>query len=548
MPIRIIFRSLLTIAIVVSIMVLLLTWYKGYHGSIESILSVVNTRKNSSDLSAIISEPRFRYIQFLLVALIAVLIMLLWKFKDLYNLSAYYINSLIKFLKTLLVTTIATENKYLLIVPIGGIFYYAIVMPVCYDEGLTYLYFTSKGFLSSLSFYPEPNNHILHSLLTNLTIHLPFGDTEFRLRLPALTASIVTWMLSYKFLLKYYNRQVAMIVTATGSMIFMVFYYNYQSRGYAMVNLFFIACMYNAYGIMRKNDSLENWVWFGISSILGFYTIPSFLYPFITLNLVILLYNRPNWRRQFITNAIVTFITVALYLPVIIVNGLDALTNNPWVKPIARNTVISRLPSFLKVTLNELTQFPWWLVFLMFVPSFIYALVRRQKFNISLFLIFLLAPPVFMIAQSVIPFPRTFGYYGFILPFLAIISFAENIKKIPIVGLTIALIIVQLGLLYLFDKRIIPYEERDPQLNWTVKKLTNEMVGNKRYFSSGNLLGTTLLYELRVQGYPDAKVIFANGAVNADTVKNFDYIILGNEIDQTKNKKPLYVTEYFRVY
>ena len=107
---------------------------------------------------------------------------------------------------------------------------------------------------------------------------------------------------------------------------------------------------------------------------------------------------------------------------------------------------------------------------------------------------------------------------------------------------------MQLGLLYLFDKRIIPYEERDPQLNWTVKKLTNDMVGNKRYYSSGNLLGTTLLYELRVQGYSEAEVVFDNGYVNADTVKHFDYIILGNDIDKTKIKKPRYTTEYFRVY
>jgi hypothetical protein len=174
--------------------------------------------------------------------------------------------------------------------------------------------------------------------------------------------------------------------------------------------------------------------------------------------------------------------------------------------------------------------------------------VSRQKFVISLFLVFLLTPVVFLIVQSVIPFPRTFGYYGFILPFLAIISFVEYSKKIPVVGLAITLIIMQLGLLYLFDKRIIPYEERDPQLNWTVKKLTNDMAGNKRYYSSGNLLGTTLLYELRVQGYSEAEVIYGNGPVNADTLTQFDYIILGNQIDHTKIKKPRYSTAFFRVY
>ena len=173
-------------------MALLMTWYKGYKGSIESILSIVNTRKSSHDLSAIISEQRFHYIQMLLVVLIAALVLLLRNFNELYKISIYYIKSLFTFLKSLVITTLTTENKYLLLVPVSGIFYYAIVMPVCYDEGLTYLYFTSKGIFSSMSFYPEPNNHILHSLLTNLTIHLPFGDTEFRLRLPSLIASTFT--------------------------------------------------------------------------------------------------------------------------------------------------------------------------------------------------------------------------------------------------------------------------------------------------------------------------------------------------------------------
>ncbi len=545
---RTIFRILMLGVTALIIITLAATWYKGYQGSIEFITSIINTRKSSSEISLLIPGQRFRYIQLFLIAVIALMLLISWKFNILYQLLASYISQLFRFLKTLLLTTVHSENKYLMIIPVAGIFYYAIVMPICYDEGLTYIYFTSRSIFSSMSFYPEPNNHILHSLLTNFSILLPFGDTEFRLRLPSLLVSAVTWMLCYRLLLKYYNDRVAMIVTSLASMVFLVFYYSYQSRGYALVNLLFISAFYNTLGIINNRDNVDNWVWFGVSSILGFYTMPSFLYPFLTLNLIILVYNRPNLKKQFITNAIVSIVTVILYLPVIIVNGLAALTSNPWVKPIDRAEVINRLPSFLQQTLNELTQLPWWLILLMLLPSFVYALISRQRFIASLFFIFLIAPPVFLLAQSVIPFPRTFAYYGFILPFLAVAPFATQVKKIPAVSLVIILLICQAGLLFLFNRNIIAYEERDPQLNWSSKKFTDMMVGNKRYFSSGNLLGTTLLYELKTQGYTKAIVDFGTGPVSADTLKNYDYIIIGIDNDQSTTRKPRITTEYYRIY
>ncbi len=548
MLIRIFFRILIFATLGTIAAVLLMTWYKGYMGSIESIVSIVGTKKTAGDLSAIISPQRFTYIQILLLAVTAVLATLLWKFNLIYNTAYYYVGSLMRFTKSVVITSLTSPLKYLLIIPVAGTFYYAIIMPICYDEGLTYLYFTSKSIFASMSFYPEPNNHILNSLLTNITIHLPFGDTELRLRLPSLLVSVLTWMVAYKLLVTYYNKQLALIVTAVSSMVFLVFYYNYQSRGYALVNLCFVSALYNALGIIRKKEHRENWIWFGVASILGFYTMPSFLYPFITLNVIILIYNWRELKRQVLINAVVAAITIVLYLPIIIVNGLQALTSNPYVKILDRHEVIRKLPEFFQMSLNELTQFPWYMSLLLILPSCIYAIARRQSFNLSLFVIFLLAPFILLATHSVIPFPRTFIYYGFLLPLLAVISFEEQIQKISPRLLIILLVVIQLGMLYRFSQRIIPYEERDPQLNWSSKTYTNEMVGNKRYFSSGNLLGTTLLYELKTQGYDKAEVVFYNFPVNADTLRNFDYIIIGNETDRTKVKKPRITTQYYHIY
>src|SRR6476619_8613965 len=82
---RILFRSLLFLVIVLITMALVVTWYKGYQGSIESILSFINTRKNSRDLSALITERRFRYIQFLLLVLIFFMVGLMFTFNILFR-------------------------------------------------------------------------------------------------------------------------------------------------------------------------------------------------------------------------------------------------------------------------------------------------------------------------------------------------------------------------------------------------------------------------------------------------------------------------------
>ena len=57
------------------------------------------------------------------------------------------------------------SNKYLLvlIIPIFASVFYALKMPVSYDEAWTFLNFTNKGFFTSITSYDDPNNHVLFS-------------------------------------------------------------------------------------------------------------------------------------------------------------------------------------------------------------------------------------------------------------------------------------------------------------------------------------------------------------------------------------------------
>ncbi|MFT3796805.1 hypothetical protein [Flavobacterium sp.] len=95
-----------------------------------------------------------------------------------------------------------TEKKYLallLAIPLAASVYYALQMPVSYDEAWTFLNFTRKGFVASASHYPAPNNHVLHSLVTNLTYHLPGLSNLFKMRISVLCVNLVSMVLLYRF-------------------------------------------------------------------------------------------------------------------------------------------------------------------------------------------------------------------------------------------------------------------------------------------------------------------------------------------------------------
>ncbi len=53
---------------------------------------------------------------------------------------------------------------FVLLAGLGFRLYWGVVQPISYDEAWTYLNFTKNGWLTSLSWYPAPNNHLFYSL------------------------------------------------------------------------------------------------------------------------------------------------------------------------------------------------------------------------------------------------------------------------------------------------------------------------------------------------------------------------------------------------
>ncbi len=426
---------------------------------------------------------------------------------------------------------------------------YAIILPVSLDEAATFLLFTNTSIIESATTYPAPNNHILHSIITNFTKYLPYLSDLFKLRISSIAINLVTLLVLYKFITKHFNKKMALAVVAITSMLFMTIYYSYMSRGYALVNLFFLINLFCVFNLIKGENTSKNWSVFCISSVLGFYTMPSFLYPFLTLNFFLFLFQHKSILKQVIANGIIALVVVILYFPIVYNEGIGALANNPYVKPIGFLTTVRSLPRFSLLTIQEITGIRW---FVMLGLLLIVAYKLRNitdKITKRFALVFAIAPIVLLSIHCVIPFPRVFCYYSFVIVILICLAFNNPINKLNYKVLLPVLLLMQGLLLLNFERQIYAYENKDAAINITCDTIIKKIIGNKKYLFDESLLYYNLKFELITKGYKDYEIKeVSNVNLDADTVSDFDYIIIKKERNRTKFKKPFYVTDYYNVY
>lgn len=233
--------------------------------------------------------------------------------------------------------------------------YYAWHFAITYDEAWTYLNFTDRGIISSVTYYSAPNNHILNSVLTNIFNHLPLPVT-FRIRLPSLILSTFFLIVFYIFSRRWLNKKVVILLLFILSFLTPELFYGFTARGYIMVILFSAICYFISIRLLEtRANEMRNMFYFSLCAILGFYTMPSFLYPYVTLNIYIfacaILNKRDSLLRKIILWGIVTVAgVVLLYLPVFAISGIDSVISNQYVVPISTAEVMQRLwPHMLDV-------------------------------------------------------------------------------------------------------------------------------------------------------------------------------------------------------
>jgi hypothetical protein len=307
---------------------------KGYIYFTEFAADLINKRHRLEAIRNTITSEKFLAIQKIVIA-VGVFLCLFFAFAIRYaktmagflqrissRLKLSWASNIFQLKSTSLSSKIifTTAIIYLLVQSI----WYITHLPFIHDEAYTISNFILPGPLASITFYPYPNNHIFFSLFSYPFTFLPFAP-EVVFRLPSLVAMVLTCFIFFRLLLL----QLSSFEAALGVLIFVMLLpvsaYAVLARGYCLVFLFTALCVFCVIRIAQNNSAYHK-VLLVLFSVSGFYTLPSFLYPFVALMGVHILHGLHNKNKLIIYNAVVINIAVAiftllLYSPVILTSG-----------------------------------------------------------------------------------------------------------------------------------------------------------------------------------------------------------------------------------
>lgn len=518
----------------------------GHHKTIQFIANLAGQGDKAHKIVAAFPQGKFLALLFILM-LLGIALGIAFRFVETWlPYPAAGLKYTLKGIGQTIVQFAASPAKYLLILPVGASVYYTLTLPVNYDEAWTYLNFTSKSPIVSLAYYPVPNNHILHSLITNFTRYLPGLSVLTALRISSIFVNIGIWMLAWRMMRSRYNDAAATVLVGIGSVVFMTIYYSCMSRGYALVNLFFMGAWYASYLILQEGGRLRHWAFWAVCSVGGFFTMPSFLYPVIVLNAWIFWQQSRTWRRQLFANLVTAATVAILYLPAALFSGVKALAANPFVQPIGRHEVLTRLPEFFALALEDVFGMPFFIPAAMMMGSLLIFILRRDHFHTKMGIVFALSPWLLLLLHSVIPFSRTFAWYALVIPVLVWIPWAGRLRRISPPVMIAVLLVAQGLFLWNFHQKIGHFE----QYNTTYHKINRQIAGSHSYYFNTRTFDTNLLFELRIRGFQPLKQQrnFPPLHMSADSISGFDYIIIDKPFDLTKNKKPVLSDPYVNIY
>ena len=233
-----------------------------------------------------------------------------------------------------------------------------IEQPFRYDESYTFIAFALRPLQAAISDYHLPNNHILHTILVRAA-YLLFGPQPWAVRLPAYVGGVLLAPAAYLAARQLYNRRAGLLSAALVVSSWPLIDYSANARGYTLLALFWLLNL--ALGaFLKQHKNLAGWWLLALLMALGFYIIPIMLYPFGILMAWLLCSwlgrdISPDYGKSFPLYLLgcglaAAALTLLLYLPVLQVSGLEAVTANQYVRSPGWETFLESLPGRISAT------------------------------------------------------------------------------------------------------------------------------------------------------------------------------------------------------
>ncbi len=348
-----------------------------------------------------------------------------------------------------------------------------------YDELYTYYYFISRGPVYAAIHWPVPNNHVGYSVLSAFLDY--FGNPYIGLRGVSYLCALANLILIFRIGRRFLKKGLSLVAVLLYASMNLVNQMAVQGRGYTLGITCYLTAFYCLTFICKEfRTAYRYYVVFGMSLVLGLYTLPSdvyFVLPVCMTGGIYLLYQAlleskesklPVRKSEYLrklgklitVSILAAIVTTGLYAIIWLAigsnllvkdetglyygmshvkmiltapfdalrTGMEYMLSTPYIQSVERQGYFGRLLQWMKTLMN------WYydgfsslflIIVLIGICLLIWKLIsgirRKEKDNI-LFLIFLLSGilciPLFLTIQCALPYYRVFTYGGVLLAFL----------------------------------------------------------------------------------------------------------------------------------
>lgn len=442
--------------------------------------------------------------------------------------------------------------------------YHALYFPALEDELFAYTFLIHRGFLVNIFYYPGPNHHvffdILGCFLDNFSVI--FFEKYHILRLISVVSMGILGVKFADYLHKYLEKNLFLednlrkkityifAFATVGGLFFVqspIFLMSFLGRGYALQMLIGVilvekcVCLTDFLSKRITNfnkNCFKNPKINAISAqiifyaVLGFYTIPTFLYIWGSVLVYLTLCYFLSFRRNmaiflgkkedikclkfiFWINIQVIFWVFLVYSPIFLVSGFGSVLGNDWVKSLTYFQFFNGFPSFLYKVFDYLFPvFPYFFgISLLILGIFsVFFLAKNKKI---LYFSLLFTPILMIFLQKVLPPERIFSYYyliflAILVDFLVFFHKKFYTKKTIYIGFYLFLSIFFGVEMIFFEKNAFPkihFEESDYRIfaKNTLKKhleliqTSGEKLPKMEIFAKDLSYKTYIMYEYTTQ-------------------------------------------------
>lgn len=398
----------------------------GYEQSINVLITLFNKEERKEFVFSIATRDLFANVQTYLVVLLLVSSGFLW---FVWNKLGFFLTSILISFKTLIDDCISfywsmTRMERL----VAGLILFSLIiyrlylmfnLPVNSDEIWMFQSYGKNSPLLSFFWYPLPSNHVLQTFVSRIFLYFsPYSLVS--MRFPVVLTGIAAFILYCVIADTFFNNKKH---TLLSSLIFIASAGVHTSlvyaRGYAFTLLFTLVLLYYLLKILREeNNGSGNYAMVYLSILLGFVSVFSFAYNFVTVVgfFIICLFIKGKSLKagKLIFISILSIVSVLIiYGPIFIVNGWDAV----FIPPHTNEYLDTVLKDHIRVKIIDWfvgvhVAAPAIMAILAVLPVILWFLKKDETSRIILALsIFsMIVPWVVMFGHNVYPFGRMLNY------------------------------------------------------------------------------------------------------------------------------------------